>query len=55
MDDRLKWALVGVLFLFGTKYLIVGLDAWNGALHPGRTEADPWVQPFRKPLLGLLR
>jgi hypothetical protein len=35
------------------KYIVIGLDAWNGALHPGLVIA-PNQQQFRKPLLGLL-
>jgi len=52
--ENVKWAVLGVAALLVLKYGIVGLDAWNAALHPGRTENDAWTERFRKPLLGVL-
>jgi hypothetical protein len=53
MNEKLKWAAVGWISLLAMKYLIVGLDDWNGALHPG-IQIAPNQEAFRKPLLGLL-
>jgi len=44
---------LGIVLLLGTKYLVVGLDKWNVALHPGRRE-DPALGRFARPLLGLV-
>ena len=43
--------LYGIALLLIVKYVVVGLKAWDGTLHPGRTE-DP-KSPFLQPLLGL--
>lgn len=42
----------GAGLLLAVKYVIVGLDAWNGTLHPGRHE-DPSLTRFGKPFLGV--
>jgi hypothetical protein len=52
MDERLKWMALGVASLLFIKYVVVGLDEWDGWLHPGRRE--PHFSAFRKPFLGLL-
>lgn len=51
---RLCWSSViaGVLLLLVVKYVVFGLDNWDAAFHPGRTE--PADSPWRKPLLGIL-
>jgi hypothetical protein len=51
-DVRVKWFLIGWVSILILKYVIVGLDAWNAALHPGLVIA-PNQQSYRKPLLGL--
>lgn len=53
MDERLKWALIGIASLLAVKYGLLGLDWWNSLLHPGRQEPEN-LQVFRRPLLGLL-
>jgi hypothetical protein len=53
MDCEAKCLLAGVALLLLLKYVIFGLDAWNGFLHPGRTEPDS-LNAFDKPLLGVL-
>lgn len=52
-DCRLRWFVIGWLSILLLKYIVVGLDAWNNALHPGLITA-PNQQQYRKPLLGLL-
>lgn len=51
--NRISWMLTGASALLLLKYGVFGLDAWNGALHPGLVPA-PNQQSFRKPFLGLL-
>ena len=45
----------GVLVLLAVKYGLIGLDAWNQRLHPGRTEDTATERRFGKPLLGLVK
>lgn len=52
MDQRLKWALIGIAAIYVLKYAIVGLDGWTGFFHPGAVLA-PNQGAFRRPLLGL--
>jgi hypothetical protein len=51
-DCRLRWFIIGWVSILVLKYFVIGLDAWNAALHPGLIVA-PNQQPYRKPFLGL--
>jgi hypothetical protein len=51
-DVRVKWFVIGWAAVFALKYAVVGLDAWNTALHPGLIIA-PNQQAWRRPLLGI--
>jgi len=57
MNDRYSFALglvAGIGGLLALKYLVVGLCAWDRALHPGRVEPASLVA-FEKPFLGNLK
>ena len=43
-------AVAGFALLLLLKYCIFGLRAWNGILHPARTESP--TSKFLKPMLG---
>ena len=51
---KIEWFAIGWVSVLIVKYVIVGLDAWNGVLHPGLVIA-PNQEPFRKPLLGVFQ
>lgn len=51
-NQKITWAAIGWISLIVVKYGIVGLDHWNGMLHPGAVIA-PNQESFRKPLLGV--
>jgi hypothetical protein len=51
-DEKAKWFFIGWASLLLIKYLVVGLIAWNNALHPG-LETAPNQNMFLQPLLGL--
>lgn len=51
-DVRVKWFLIGWAAVLIIKYVVVGLDAWNAALHPGLVIA-PNQAAFRRPLFGI--
>ena len=53
MKDAIPCLVTGAVTLLALKYLVFGLDAWNGVLHPGLVIA-PNQRAFRRPLLGLL-
>ena len=53
LEISAMWMLAGIALLLVLKYCIFGLDAWDGALHPGRTEPLS-LNRYRKPLLGLV-
>jgi hypothetical protein len=48
---RAEWMVAGVVVLLLLKYVVFGLDAWDGVLHPDRIE--PADSPWRNPLLGV--
>ncbi len=50
--DVLLYMLLGIGLLFFVKYVLFGLDKWDGIFHPERTE--PKDSPFLKPLFGLI-
>lgn len=43
-----------VVALLAVKYLVIGLDVWDGFFHPGRVEPSN-LNAFKKPLLGLVQ
>jgi hypothetical protein len=45
-----KSVAAGIALLLLVKYVVIGLDAWDGCFHPGRIEPDS-LMAFRKPLL----
>lgn len=49
---QIGWIIAGAGALLAVKYVIVGLDAWNDTLHPGRFE-DQSLSRFAKPFLGV--
>lgn len=50
---KLGYVALGALGLLAAKYLVFGLNAWNGVLHPGLVPA-PNQSPFLRPLLGVI-
>jgi hypothetical protein len=48
--DFLIGAVTGVAILLTLKYFVFGLNAWNGCLHPGRTEPASLIA-FSEPCL----
>lgn len=53
-EEKVLWMAYGILTLLVFKYLVFGLDSWNGVLHPGRQEPDN-LHHFRRPLLSNAR
>jgi len=47
-----KWFVIGWASVLLLKYVVFGLTAWNGVLHPGLIPA-PNQQPYLQPFLGL--
>jgi hypothetical protein len=52
MKTKTEFLILGFVALLVIKYLVVGLDAWNGVFHPDRVEGKS-LDAFRKPLLGV--
>jgi hypothetical protein len=49
--NQTRWFIYGILALLAVKYLFLGLENWNGILHPERQDRPN--SAFRYPLLGL--
>jgi hypothetical protein len=51
-SQKIKYMFFGWLLTITLKYIVFGLNAWNGTLHPGLVPA-PNQQPYLLPFLGL--
>jgi len=50
-NSRTFWFFAGIGSLLFAKYVLFGLDRWNGVLHPGRKEPAGMPKFFLKGIL----